>query len=122
MTRQENIIELLKSGDKGTPELVTLTGISFTSLNVTLTQMVEDEEIYLYRLNTPSHAKRFTLDKSKHTETGRVHKDVIPGARVYMLEDKSRQEINREIMRSNYRKAGKVYPGSSWEATLAMPS
>jgi predicted transcriptional regulator len=116
-TDRQAIVDFIHEGDKTSTEISQFTGIPYTSIHRILNEMIEDGDIYCYRVGQNKN-KRFTLDASKHTEKVK-NNEIIPGARVYLLDDKDRIGINREIMQSHGNKKHKTHVGTCWEMMLS---
>jgi hypothetical protein len=113
----EAVYELLKQQDLDTFAIAKLTGFGRSTVKYYIASLLAEDRIFKYKLEPHRHNSRmaYTVDESKGMEEEEPPiKPTIPGARVYLLRDKSREAINKEISRSQFTTVGKNYPGTSW--------
>lgn len=117
VTRIEKIYNLIAERDMDAFEIVRLTGIERQKVKYFLYELINSDRIFKYKLRPEKHNSRmcYTVDESKAMEEPEEKpKDVIKGARVFMMGDRSRYETLRAIARSQSKKIEKNNPGTSW--------
>jgi predicted transcriptional regulator len=114
----EIIYDLIKERDRDAFEIVRLTGMLRSNVRFHIAELLNQDRIFKYRLHPEKHNSRmaYTVDPSKAMEeTEEKPKGILPGARVYRIEDRSRAETLKAIMRSqSTKKRATAYPGTSW--------
>lgn len=114
----EAVYSLIQQRDMDQFEIVRLTGMGRSTVKYYIASLLAEDRIFKYKLEPHRHNSRmaYTVDESKGmAEEEAAIKPTIPGARIYLIRDKSREAINKEIARSQRTKSRAVsYPGTSW--------
>lgn len=114
------VFDLISHRDMDAFEIARISNYGRHSIKYYLAELCNSGRIFRYPHNPDKRNSRFvyTVDESKgmdDTEPEPRPKGTIPGARVYLIDDKKREAKLKEIARSQRTKSRAVsYPGTSW--------